>query len=361
MESIAMRQLFRNRIKLLYACQGAKSSLLLLLQATTFCLCYFVCERIAFASPKSDILVQKGHYMTEKVRIVKIQPMRLEHNRQKAKLQNLQSTKIGYNYVPMIRNNVSMIGIIAGSVSLLLICFVCVMYFRNKRINNKLRHQLTLEKHNIEYGHTILHELQTGLTRLLGKLKGVSAIIEPQSLKDELQHIYNHTNRMQQLITEYTEYSRQVGEAENKLSPKTGKISSVIYDLRDALMSLIQSDHLRESFHGNKDFASNDQLLQHLQEFIIANISNDELGIDDLCREVGLSRTQLYRKLKAKTGSSASHYIRETRLSHACNLLKQKDINVSQVAFQCGFSTHSHFSKCFYEKYGMTPTDFKTR
>lgn len=73
-----------------------------------------------------------------------------------------------------------------------------------------------------------------------------------------------------------------------------------------------------------------------------------------------LSRTQLHRKLKAIAGMNATDFVRNFRLERAAQLLEQKSDSVSQIAYQVGFDNLSYFAKCFKEKYGRTPSDYKT-
>ncbi|PIV93126.1 MAG: hypothetical protein COW44_11095, partial [Flavobacteriaceae bacterium CG17_big_fil_post_rev_8_21_14_2_50_33_15] len=70
------------------------------------------------------------------------------------------------------------------------------------------------------------------------------------------------------------------------------------------------------------------------------------------------SRMQLHRKIKALTGLSASEFIRSQRLKLAAQLLKQSDINISQVGYSVGFNDHAYFSKCFKDTYKCTPTEY---
>jgi AraC-like DNA-binding protein len=72
-----------------------------------------------------------------------------------------------------------------------------------------------------------------------------------------------------------------------------------------------------------------------------------------------MSRAQLHRKLKALTGLSTSHYIRSIRLHKAKAVLKQTDLNISQVAYEVGFSDPKYFSRVFTQAYGRTPMAFR--
>ena len=95
--------------------------------------------------------------------------------------------------------------------------------------------------------------------------------------------------------------------------------------------------------------------IEKFKAIINANLSNSELTIEDIGSEIGMSRVQLYRKIKALTGLSPNEQLRKARLERARRLLKSKSGTVSEIAYQVGFSTPSYFSKCFKEEYGCSP------
>ena len=89
------------------------------------------------------------------------------------------------------------------------------------------------------------------------------------------------------------------------------------------------------------------------------HMSNTNLKIEDLGDEVGLSRVQLYRKVKALTGMTPVEILRETRLKRAMQLLKTTDKTVSEIANEVGFATPGYFSSCFKKQYDKYPTDIR--
>ncbi len=88
-----------------------------------------------------------------------------------------------------------------------------------------------------------------------------------------------------------------------------------------------------------------------------ANMSNPEFSVDAFGRDVGMSRSQLHRKLTALTGQSASEFIRNLRLKRAEELIRKQYGHTAEVAYQVGFNSVSYFIKCFKEAYGKTPTE----
>ena len=89
------------------------------------------------------------------------------------------------------------------------------------------------------------------------------------------------------------------------------------------------------------------------------HMSNTNLKIEVIGDEIGLSRVQLYRKVKALTGMTPIEILRETRLKRAMQLLKTTDKTVSEIANEVGFATPGYFSSCFKKQYDKYPTDVR--
>jgi TolB-like protein/AraC-like DNA-binding protein len=102
--------------------------------------------------------------------------------------------------------------------------------------------------------------------------------------------------------------------------------------------------------------ASMDQLfLEKVHVATEKNLANKDFGVDELAHEIGISRSQLHRRLKNLTGQSASHLIREARLNKAFEMLQQKVATASEISYQVGFSSPSYFNTCFNEYFGYPP------
>ena len=97
------------------------------------------------------------------------------------------------------------------------------------------------------------------------------------------------------------------------------------------------------------------QFLKQLHAIIQKNLSDSEFGVEDIGKQIGLSRVQLYRKVKAMTGSSVVDLFRKARLAKAKRLLESRSMSVSEVAYDVGFSAPSYFTKCFKDEYGILP------
>ncbi len=119
-------------------------------------------------------------------------------------------------------------------------------------------------------------------------------------------------------------------------------------------------DHFRELdmlLFDDMDVSSvDDKFLQNVFRTIKENLDNERFGVEDIARNVGFSRSQLHRKLKALFDKSANQLIIEVRMKAAHSLLKEKAGSVSEVAYSVGYSNLSYFTKVFKEKFGKLPS-----
>jgi AraC-like DNA-binding protein len=96
-----------------------------------------------------------------------------------------------------------------------------------------------------------------------------------------------------------------------------------------------------------------------LNKAIKENMQNPNLKMDDLGDQVGLSRVQLYRKVKSITGMSPVELLRQMRLQQGYVLLATTNKTVQEIAFEVGFGTPGYFSKCFRQQYGKYPMELR--
>ena len=99
---------------------------------------------------------------------------------------------------------------------------------------------------------------------------------------------------------------------------------------------------------------------EELNKAILENMSNPNLKMEDLGEQVGLSRVQLYRKVKAITGLSPVELLRKMRLQQGYVLLATTNKTVQEIAFEVGFGTPGYFSKCFRQQYGKYPMELRS-
>lgn len=107
-----------------------------------------------------------------------------------------------------------------------------------------------------------------------------------------------------------------------------------------------------------KTKSSDERLMERVRKVVVDELSNPDLSVEFIAERVGVSRSHLHRRLKIVANMNPSEYIRSERMRHAAALLVSKNVGVSEVAYATGFSTLSHFSTCFKEYFGMSPTRY---
>jgi AraC-like DNA-binding protein len=103
---------------------------------------------------------------------------------------------------------------------------------------------------------------------------------------------------------------------------------------------------------------ADEKFLTLLMDYADAAWSDTSLKVDDFSKPMGCSKSQLYRKMIVLTGKSPNTFIKEYRLKEALKLLNRNAGNISEIAFETGFSSPSYFSKCFQKQYGYLPSDY---
>jgi AraC-like DNA-binding protein len=124
---------------------------------------------------------------------------------------------------------------------------------------------------------------------------------------------------------------------------------------------LYKSENSNQFIEGNQvvTLSPADELfLNQLIDFTERKWRNNELTVDDFNTHLGYSKSQLYRKMMALIGESPNNFLMSYRLDRALNFFTKETGNVSEIAFESGFSDPSYFSKCFHRKYGLSPSDY---
>lgn len=98
--------------------------------------------------------------------------------------------------------------------------------------------------------------------------------------------------------------------------------------------------------------------IERIIHIVEAHIGDEKFSVEVLQKEIGMSRMQLHRKLKALTNQSTNDFIRSIRLKKAAHLLRQPGIQIAEAAYQSGFNHLSYFSKCFKEQFGVLPSEY---
>jgi len=100
-----------------------------------------------------------------------------------------------------------------------------------------------------------------------------------------------------------------------------------------------------------------DAFISQFKKIVEDRLSDSNLSVEDLAADMGLSRVQLYRKVKALTGSTPIDLLRKARLAQARRLLQESTLSVSEIAYQVGFASPSYFTKCYKDEFGIVPGD----
>ena len=98
--------------------------------------------------------------------------------------------------------------------------------------------------------------------------------------------------------------------------------------------------------------------LEDFYKIALGNISNEDINLDNLARELGVNRTHFFQKIKQLTGQTPSDLIKEFRLKKAAQLLIENDMSIEDVCSEVGFKSRTHFSKLFKDKYGYSPRQY---
>jgi YesN/AraC family two-component response regulator len=138
--------------------------------------------------------------------------------------------------------------------------------------------------------------------------------------------------------------------------------------LQHTLTSLLANrSHLKEHFTAAMPAALRTTVsrrgdLHFVSEFtaiVERNIGNEDFSIEDIYKQMNISKVQLYRKVKALMGVNINEYILDTRIRKARYFLQHEDLSVAEVAYKTGFSSPAYFSTVFKSKLGISPTTFK--
>jgi len=130
-----------------------------------------------------------------------------------------------------------------------------------------------------------------------------------------------------------------------------------------AIREKLQKKYQQESYIKSttvKVTSVHQQFIEKIKTIVEEHIDNDQFNVEDLGDRMSMSRSQIHRKLKALTNQSATQFIRNYRLHRAAELLKLDSGNITEIAYQVGFSSQTYFSKCFQELFNMSPSEYKS-
>lgn len=165
-----------------------------------------------------------------------------------------------------------------------------------------------------------LRQMEEPLRKLLGRYQGSTS----------LQLIHDNVRKLHQLVDEALD-PVVTGEHHDKMAASANTHTSVM------------EGHTESEF------------LIRLRAIIREHLDDSQFSVERLGEEMGLSRAQLYRKVKALTGLSPVELFRKARLEQAHHLLQTTEMSISEIAYAVGFSTPGYFSKCYKDEFGVSP------
>lgn len=133
-----------------------------------------------------------------------------------------------------------------------------------------------------------------------------------------------------------------------------------LLSLREKMKSIYGESLTLRNLGVEEPDEDNDFLTQYI-DIVKANISNQELDVSVIYQALGMSRANFYRKVKAVTGLSPIELIKNIRLEAGAKLLKESNMNISEIAQHIGFSSRSYFARSFKAVYGMSPTEYQEK
>jgi signal transduction histidine kinase/ligand-binding sensor domain-containing protein/DNA-binding response OmpR family regulator len=135
------------------------------------------------------------------------------------------------------------------------------------------------------------------------------------------------------------------------------RINNLI-NLRKKLQEIYSTDKLAALPRGKNKLKGIDaQFMDRILKVIEEHISEEEFTIENFGNEVGMSRSQMFRKIKALTGKSCSVYLRSIRLAKAKTMIQNREATISEIAYSVGFGSPSYFAHCFKEEFGYPPSE----
>jgi YesN/AraC family two-component response regulator len=130
------------------------------------------------------------------------------------------------------------------------------------------------------------------------------------------------------------------------------------------LRQKLQQQFMNNDLYMTKELAltsQNEKFLNKAIEIIENNLSDSEFDVDFFVKSIGISRAHLYHKFKTITGQSVKDFIRTIRLKRSLQMIKNNTGNISEIAYEVGFSNPAYFSKCFRRQFGYSPSQFSNR
>lgn len=197
--------------------------------------------------------------------------------------------------------------------------------------------------------------LLTAKTSIESKLEGLEYgaddyITKPFSatyLRARVENLLAQRRKLQSLYRDSLMTISTSSSSVSPVLPIIGEVSEESSGDAEAVQSVTEMSPIDRRFM--------DKLLDLMEK----NMDNGELIVDDFVRELAVSRSVFFKKLKTLTGLAPIEFIKEMRIKRAAQLIETGEFNMTQISYMVGINDPRYFSKCFKSKYGMTPTEYK--
>lgn len=169
------------------------------------------------------------------------------------------------------------------------------------------------------------------------------------------------------LLTAKTSIEKQIEGMKNKADAYITKPFNVLFLLQTVKSLLTNRARLKEHFTSGMPSELKTQTIGKLDRqfinkftsFVEANLSNEKLNVDEICKAMGISKGLLYKKIKAILQVNVNDYILTVRLQKAKYFLQHEELSISEISYKVGFSSPAYFTTVFKAKSGITPSEFK--
>lgn len=155
------------------------------------------------------------------------------------------------------------------------------------------------------------------------------------------------------------EKTREMEKEVNELLFQKEVAERLKWQLESERDALLEASAARQVPEPPKDAIEEAIFMKKFRDSIERHLDNAELSVEDIAAELGVSRAQLYRRIKAESGATPNDLLQAMRLDKAEQMLKSTQMTVSEIAYAVGFSSPSYFSKCYKDKFGIAPSDLR--
>ena len=170
------------------------------------------------------------------------------------------------------------------------------------------------------------------------------------------------------MTTSSMTYDNQAVDIESKQDSDESGTKALLQESPEEQTSVDKGRELMQQYYGENTIgdysmsnAMDQQLMRNIEQFVLQNMSRGQISLEEMATAMGMGRVPFYHKVRSITTKTPAEIVRDLRLKHACTLLVNTNINMSELAINVGFKTAENFATIFKEKFGMTPLEYRLR